>query len=124
VFAVAAIAAENEMNVHHALTTYPCLQLVPAEPRVGGSGLKGPADAVGFAAVLTAAASSCADQPHPAVLLACQEAAAALSKGAGHAWWLTEEQANMVQRFHPGGQHDTSGFFAAKFKKVGSVQDL
>jgi 16S rRNA C967 or C1407 C5-methylase (RsmB/RsmF family) len=122
-FAVAATAAENEANVRHALNTYPCLQLVPAEPRVGGPGLTGPEDEARFAAVLTAAAGSCADQPtHPAVLLASQEAAAAFSEGASHVWWLTEEQANMVQRFYPHGQNDTIGFFAAKFKKVCSVQ--
>lgn len=99
---------------------------MPAEPRVGGPGLKAPADAARFAAALADAVARCADQPHPAVLLASQEAAVALSKSAaaGQVWWLTEEQASMVQRFYPGGQDDTIGFFAAKLKKVRSVQDL
>lgn len=29
---------ENEAMVRYALDTYPCLRLVPAEPRVGGPG--------------------------------------------------------------------------------------
>lgn len=32
---------ENEAIVRYALDTYPCLRLVPAEPRVGGPGLWG-----------------------------------------------------------------------------------
>lgn len=82
--------------MRHALDTYPCLRLVPAEPRVGGPGLTGPADAAGLAAVLGVSAE-------PA--------------------WLSVEQAGMVQRFYPGGggqQHDTIGFFAARFQKVAS----
>lgn len=32
---------ENEAMVRYALDTYPCLQLVPAEPRVGEPGVSG-----------------------------------------------------------------------------------
>lgn len=93
-------AAENEANVRHVLDTYPCLRLVPAEPRVGGPGLTGPADAAGLAAVLGVSAAAAAAEPA----------------------WLSAEQARMVQRFYPGspGQHDTIGFFAARFQKVAS----
>jgi hypothetical protein len=84
--------------VRHALDTYPCLRLVPAEPRVGGPGLTGPADATGLAAVLG-----------EEVTAPC---------------WLSEEEAGLVQRFYPGGggqqQQDTIGFFAARFQKVAS----
>lgn len=110
------LAAENEINVRQALDTYPCLQLVPAQPFVGGPGLKGPADAARFAAVLEGAAASCGDKPNPIVTVALREAAAVL-EGAG---WLTDEQAEMLQRFAPGGVHDTIGFFVAKFQKTGS----
>lgn len=114
---VPVLAAENEINVRQALDTYPCLQLVPAQPFVGGPGLKGPADAARFAAVLERAAASCGDQSNPSVTVAMREAAAVL-EGAG--CWLTEQQAGMVQRFSPGGVHDTIGFFVAKFQKTGS----
>lgn len=110
-------AAENEANVRYALDTYPCLELVPAEPFVGGPGLRGPADAVRFTAILDQAA---ADTPKDSVLTASHEAAAAAA--ALGDWWLTEEQSRLVQRFFPAGPLDTIGFFAAKFRKVASCE--
>lgn len=44
------------MNVRHMLDTYPCLQLVPAEPRLAGPGLTGPEDRQAMAAVVAALA--------------------------------------------------------------------
>jgi 16S rRNA C967 or C1407 C5-methylase (RsmB/RsmF family) len=115
------VAAENEVNVRHVLDTYPCLQLVPAEPLVGGPGLKGPADAARFAAVLAQSAAEKAGNSNASVLLAAQEAAAvleAVSTGQQVDGWLSEEQACMVQRFYPESDLDTIGFFVAKFQKV------
>lgn len=115
------VAAENEVNVRHVLDTYPCLQLVPAEPLVGGPGLKGPADAARFAAVLAQVAAQEAGTPNSSVLSAAQEAAAvleAVSTGQHMNGWLSEEQARMVQRFCPESDLDTIGFFVAKFQKV------
>jgi hypothetical protein len=53
-------------------------------------------------------------------------AAAAAAAGAGAAaaaavvagdWWLSREEASMVQRFQPDDPLDTIGFFIAKFAK-------
>lgn len=35
--------------------------------------------------------------------------------------WLTPHEAALVQRFDPGGAHDTIGFFIAKFTKTHST---
>lgn len=113
---VVANAAENEANVRHALDTYPFLELVPAQPLLGGPGLTRPAHPSRFAAVLAEAAAGCADKPKPSVLVAAQEAAA-VEQGT---CWLSEEEAAMVQRFCPARQLDTIGFFAAKFHKTRS----
>jgi 16S rRNA C967 or C1407 C5-methylase (RsmB/RsmF family) len=115
------VAAENEVNVRHVLDTYPYMQLVPAEPLVGGPGLRGPADAARFAAVLAQKAAEEAGNPNASVVLAAQEAAAvleAVSSGQHKDGWLSEQQARMVQRFCPESDLDTIGFFVSKFQKV------
>lgn len=122
-------AAENEANVRHVLDTYPLMQLVPAEPRVGCCGLQTPADPAAYVAVLAAAAAAVEDRVSgrgAAVLAAFAEAQAqqaAAREAAGRAvWWLTAAQAAMVQRFHPADTIDTIGFFVAKFVKVSSSE--
>mmetsp|Transcript_26195 Transcript_26195/g.62302 ORF Transcript_26195/g.62302 Transcript_26195/m.62302 type:complete len:414 (-) Transcript_26195:294-1535(-) len=72
---------ENEANVRYALDRFGCLELVPAEPQIGGPGLTAPSD---------------------------REFASG---------WLTETEAEKVQRFDPASALDTIGFFIAKFQK-------
>lgn len=131
------------MNVRHALDSYPCLQLVPAEPRLGGPGLTGPADAQAMAAAMlpfvgpaaggaaeTAAAAPSNGSAASGEAAACKEPAAAeaadagswssssVAQGCSQQQWLSPAEAAMVQRFDPAGQADTIGFFVAKFVKT------
>lgn len=143
-------AAENEVNVRHLLDTFPCLKLIPAEPRLGGCGLTGPAD-LATAQALVKAAVAAAAQPAGSTAeagagtLTAQVPSLQVNDGGSDAQpaevtvqrpscrrsplaqlsipehWLSNEEAAMVQRFDPGGPADTIGFFVAKFKKVSSL---
>jgi len=75
------------------------LRLVPAEPRIGGTGLVG---------------------EHPSGGLQDKDPKGTLRKEV----WLTEEEAQLVQRFDPSGQQDTIGFFVAAFEKTQQLESL
>lgn len=125
-------AAENEVNVRHLLDTYPCLKLVPAEPRIGGPGLTGPADIQALRAAVTAAAGAAGKGRRKQAAAAKANGTQGPSAGAavvpGSKWggidawcteqWLSADEAAMVQRYDPAGPEDTIGFFIAKFEKV------
>lgn len=113
-------AAENEVNVRYALDTFPCLRLVPAEPRVGGPGLTGPADARALADAVAALSGGASAASMAAAGSVPYAAAAGLVSRRGDecASWLSAEEASMVQRFDPSAPADTTGFFIAKFRKL------
>jgi 16S rRNA C967 or C1407 C5-methylase (RsmB/RsmF family) len=109
--------AENEALVAHALATHPCLRLVPAEPRLGGPGLAGPADCAAAAAALqradehscsTAGSGAGTSASTRSSLVVCGE------------WQLSKEHACMLQRFDPCGPDGTIAFFIARFIKTSS----
>ncbi len=98
-------AGENEACVRYVLDRHACMRLVPAEPRVGGPGLVG---------------------RHPGMPAAASDGAVGARGGltpelvadvAGEQW-LTEEEAQLVQRFSPHAENgDSIGFFVAVFVK-------
>jgi 16S rRNA C967 or C1407 C5-methylase (RsmB/RsmF family) len=139
----AVVAGENEANVRYLLDTHSCLELVPALPRVGGPGLMGPHDREQLLRTARAATEQVGGATGPAGVLKGSHSSAAGSQGTGAGaaspdslsnaalgpvaaaaktviagdWRLSQEEASMVQRFHPGDPLDTIGFFIARFAK-------
>ena len=90
---------ENEANVRYVLDTYPGLMVLEQQsPRLGGPGL-------------TASA-----QPMGRWASDAEGTGSYLSAGGETEFWLSAEEAGMVQRFDPRG--DTIGFFVAKFRRL------
>ena len=79
---------ENEANVRYVLDTYPFMELGKSDVHLGGPGLTG------------------------TVTLPNRDG------NNRECHLLTEEEAKLVQRFDPGGELDTMGFFVAKFKRT------
>ena len=89
---------ENEGNVRWLLDSHPCLALAPQQPRLGGPGLAG------------------RWQPPPGG--AGEASGGEAGEAADGDVWLSEEEAQLVQRFDPCSSSDsTIGFFIAKFVK-------
>lgn len=126
-----ALAWRGTPSTLHASQLRVCPRWQPAHPLgIGGPGLCGPADASALLDTLTAAAAAVSrdgDTPRggraAAVASALHEAQVAASAGADECWWLSPEQAAMVQRFQPGlaDAEDTIGFFVARFANVGGL---